>query len=64
MGVAGNATAKLLIQGSMVTVGFLSQVRGYSMGTESGIMRIILAPVIITEACVQAYVLAAMLKQD
>jgi hypothetical protein len=62
--MTGNATAKLLIQGSMVTVGFLSQMRGYNMGTENGLMRIILSPIIIAEACVQAYVLAAMLKQD
>lgn len=59
----GNATAKLLVQGSMVTMGFLSQMRGYDMGSDSSVMRIILSPMIIAEACVQAYVVAAMLKQ-
>ena len=48
----------------MVSVGFYCQMRGISLGTESPFMRVILAPVVVAEACVQAYVLAAMLKNE
>ena len=48
----------------MVSVGFYCQMRGISLGTESPFMRVLLAPVVVAEACIQAYVLAAMLKNE
>lgn len=48
----------------MVSVGFYCQMRGFSFGTESPFMRVLLAPVVVAEACIQAYVLAAMLKNE
>ena len=48
----------------MVSVGFYCQMRGFSLGTESPFMRVLLAPVVVAEACIQAYVLAAMLKNE
>lgn len=56
----GNQAAKTMIQSSLVAVGFVAQIRG---GRSFG-LKFVMTPLYITEAIIQTYIFARIIKKD